>query len=73
MMEDYYKTHKTSWYEIPDNVVGVIVNPIDGTIATDDSPKKEMFFYLKGTEPSIDMSSKNLEAVFKEENKSISE
>lgn len=72
-MEDYYKTHKTSWYEIPDNVVGVIVNPIDGTIATDDSPKKEMFFYLKGTEPSIDMSSKNLEAVFKEENKSISE
>lgn len=69
-MEDYYKTHKTSWYEIPNNVVGVIVNPINGTIASDTDTKKEMFFYLKGTEPSLDMSSKDLEAVFKEENMS---
>lgn len=68
-MEDYYKTHKTSWYEIPNNVVGVIVNPITGIIASDTDTKKEMFFYLKGTEPSLDMSQKDLEAVFKEENK----
>ena len=72
-MEDYYKTHKTSWYEIPNNVVGVIVNPINGTIASDTDTKKEMFFYLKGTEPSLDMSSKDLEAVFKEENIIIKE
>ena len=67
-MEDYYKTHKTSWYDIPNNVVGVIVNPITGIIANETDTKKEMFFYLKGTEPSLDMSSKDLEAVFKEEN-----
>ena len=68
-MEDYYKTHTTSWYEIPDNVVGVLVNPITGIIADDTSTKKEMFFYLKGTEPSLN-TSKDLEAVFKEENTS---
>ena len=67
-MEDYYKTHQTSWYDIPSNVVGVIVNPITGIIASDDDTKKEMFFFLKGTEPSLDTSSKDLEAVFKEEN-----
>ncbi len=67
-MEDYYKTHKTSWYEIPNNVVGVVVNPINGIIANDTDTKKEMFFYLKGTEPSLDISSKDLETVFKEEN-----
>lgn len=72
-MEDYYKTHTTSWYEIPDNIVGVIVNPITGIVATEEDIKKEMFFYLKGTEPSLDMSSKNLEAVFQEENKKIKE
>ena len=69
-MEDYYKTHTTSWYEIPDNIVGVIVNPITGIIAKEEDTKKEMFFYLKGTEPSLDISSKNLEAVFQEENNS---
>lgn len=67
-MEDYYKTHKTTWYEIPNNVVGVIVNPITGIIANENDTKKEMFFYLKGTEPSLDITSKDLEAVFKEEN-----
>ena len=69
-MEDYYKNHKTSWYEIPNNVVGVLVNPINGIIASDTDNKKEMFFYLKGTEPSLDITSKDLEAVFKEENMS---
>lgn len=72
-MEDYYKTHKTTWYKVPNNVVGVLVNPINGIIATEEDTKKEMFFYLKGTEPSLDMSSKNLEAVFKEENNNLIE
>lgn len=72
-MEDYYKTHKTTWYKVPNNVVGVLVNPINGIIATEEDTKKEMFFYLKGTEPSLDMSYKDLEAVFKEENTSVTE
>ena len=70
-MEDYYKTHETTWYETPSNVVGVLVNPINGTL-TEDNTKKEMFFYLKGTEPSID-NTKNLENVFKEENRTVAE
>lgn len=72
-MEEYYKTHETKWYNLPGNVVGVIVNPITGIIANDTDTKKEMFFYLKGTEPSLEAYPKDLEAVFKEENISITE
>lgn len=67
-MEAYFKDHEASWYDIPENVVGVLVNPITGLIASEDAPKKEMFFYIKGTEPNLQTVSKDLDAVFKEEN-----
>lgn len=41
------------WYEIPKNVVGVIVNPITGEIATEKDKNKKMLYYIKGTEPTI--------------------
>lgn len=66
-MEAYFKDKTSSWYEIPDNIVGVLVNPITGTISKENDEKKEMFFYLKGTEPTNDNSAKDLDAVFKEE------
>lgn len=66
-MEAYFKDHEASWYDIPDNVVGVLVNPITGQIAGENDTKKEMFFYLKGTEPTLQTVSKDLDAVFKEE------
>ena len=68
-MEEYCKDKDNSWYDIPDNVVGVLVNPINGEIATDDSEKKKIFYYLKGTEPGYN-DSYNFESVFKEENSS---
>ena len=68
-MESYFKEKEASWYEIPSNVVGVLVDPITGTLATDETQNKEMFFYLKGTEPTTDSNYKDLEAVFQEENK----
>ncbi len=68
-MESYFKDHEATWYDIPDNVVGVLVNPITGIIADDNETKKEMFFYLKGTEPTNENNSKDLEAVFKEKQK----
>lgn len=68
-MESYFKDHEATWYDIPDNVVGVLVNPITGIIADDNETKKEMFFYLKGTEPANENNSKDLEAVFKEKQK----
>ena len=67
-MESYFKDHEASWYNIPDNVVGVLVDPITGLTADKKAKKKEMFFYLKGTEPIQGTASKDLDAVFKEEN-----
>lgn len=67
-MEAYFKDKETTWYTIPSNVVGVLVNPITGVIANDNDTKKEMFFYIKGTEPTLNGTTKDLDAVFKEEN-----
>jgi len=66
-MESYNKNKDNSWYDIPENVVGVLVNPITGEIAKDNDNKKKIFYYLKGTEPRT-TNLYNFEAVFKEEN-----
>ena len=66
-MENYFKDHEAKWFDIPDNIVGVLVNPITGVTATENEQKKEMFFYLKGTEPTLQIVSKDLDSVFKEE------
>jgi len=67
-MENYLKDKDNNWYEIPDNVVGVLVNPITGELADIDSDKSKLFYYLKGTEPTYNFSNKDLEEVFKQEN-----
>ena len=67
-MEAYFKDHESNWYDIPSNVVGVIVNPITGLVSNENDTKKEMFFYLKGTEPTLNSETKDLDAVFKEQN-----
>ena len=51
-VEAYLKDKKTSWYKMPDNVVGVISDPISGNPADDSTKKKKMFYYIKGTEPT---------------------
>ena len=66
-MESYFKDKETTWYDIPSNVVGVLVNPITGQIAEQTDTKKEMFFYIKGTEPTKNTNIRDLDAVFKEE------
>ena len=71
-MENYLEDKDNSWYEIPDNVVGVLVNPITGELADINSNKSKLFYYLKGTEPTYNFSNKDLESVFKDEiNKEI--
>lgn len=72
-MENYFKENEATWYEIPSNVVGSLVDPITGLPAGEDTSNKEMFFYLKGTEPSNMANYKDLEAVFQEENRSNNE
>ena len=53
-MEGYMKDKDDEWYSQPDNVVGVLVNPITGKPATDSDEKKIIEYYVKGTEPSVD-------------------
>lgn len=53
-MEEYLKDKKENWYEIPSNVVGVLVDPISGKLISDKNSanKKKILYYLKGTEPN---------------------
>ena len=51
-IEDYFKDKKTEWYQMPNDVVGVLVNPINGELAKDNSAKKKILYFIKGTEPT---------------------
>lgn len=53
-VESYLKDKKTTWYPMPDNVVGVLIDPISGKPATNETKKKKMLYYIKGTEPTDD-------------------
>lgn len=60
-VETYLKDKKDSWYEMPSNVVGALVNPISGKIASEQDKKKAILYYIKGTEPSV--NSKTLDNI----------
>ena len=51
-VEDYEKdfSNEDAWYIKPDNVIGMLVEPISGKPATNSENAKLMYF-LKGTEP----------------------
>ncbi len=55
-MEACLKEHKDAWYDIPSNVVGVFIDPISGTLATETTQKKKLMYYIKGTQPSANTS-----------------
>lgn len=68
-METYLQDKENNWYKTPENVVGVLVDPISGEPATETSNHKKIFYYIKGTQPYA--NSDNLEesiATFKETN-----
>ena len=50
--ENYLKDKKSKWYNLPSNVIGVIVDPISGKVANESTKKPTMFYYIKGTEPT---------------------
>ena len=64
-MEKYLedKDKKNEWYNMPSNVVGVLVNPLTGEIVTEETKNARIFYYIKGTEPYYD--TKDLDMVFK--------
>ena len=68
-MEEYLKDKDNSWYELPENVVGTLVNPITGELAKEGDQNSKIFYFLKGTEPSS--ITRDLESVFKEENEKM--
>ena len=51
-MEEYLKDKESTWYAMPNNVVGVLVDPISGLPADEKTDKKKILYYLKGTEPT---------------------
>ena len=51
-ISNYDIENKKEWYDIPNNVIGVIINPIDGTLANNKSKKKTIMYYINGTEPN---------------------
>ena len=65
-MEGYLKDKKSNWYKAPNNIVGVLVNPITGEISKEGDKKSKMFYFIKGTEPYSDKSY-DLDSVFKDE------
>ena len=65
-VEKYLKDKDVKWYDIPENVVGVLVNPITGELATENDQKKHVCYYIKGTEPSSDTPDKILKNVIGE-------
>ena len=65
-MEAYFKNNETNWYDKPDNVVGVLVNPITGKLPTSNEEKTTIYYYIKGTEP-YSQEPNDLETTFKEE------
>ena len=58
IMEAYLsgKKDEDTWYKTPNNVVGVAIDPISGTVASD-GKKSKILYYIKGTEPSLDKKS----------------
>ena len=52
IVENYNKDKENMWYDMPSNVVGVLVDPISGEVATENTKKPTMFYYIKGTEPT---------------------
>ena len=65
-MEEYLKDKDNFWYDLPENVVGTLVNPITGEISKEGDTNTKIFYFLKGTEPNY--INRDFESVFKEEN-----
>lgn len=57
-VEQYLKDKEVNWYKQPENVVGVLVDPISGKISS--NQKSTIFYYIKGTQPSYNDALDNL-------------
>ena len=60
IIENYLREDDDDWYEMPNNVVGVITDLNTGKQATNDSKLKKVLYYIKGTEPGYKNKSKTI-------------
>ncbi len=68
-IEECLKEKDENWYEMPNNVVGVLVDPITGELPNEKTKHERMFYYIKGTEPTYkDINLDLLIPTIKEEN-----
>ena len=51
------KSNDNTWYTMPENVVGVILDSVTGNV-TNDSKRGVVYYYIKGSEPFIKDKSK---------------
>lgn len=66
-VDNYLADKDSKWYEQPDNIIGILVNPITGEIDNTNNDKKTLFYFLKGTQPTYDDALDNLIPTIKEE------
>ncbi len=52
IMEGYLKDKEDNWYDLPNNVISVLADPITGKLATKDTEKATLLYYIKGTQPT---------------------
>ena len=45
-VESYLKNKNSSWYQIPETVIGVLVDPISGEVADENTSKPTLFYYI---------------------------
>lgn len=67
IMEGYEKNKPYKWYDTPNNVVGVLVNPITGEVANNNTKNATIMYYIKGTEPNA-LDNEKAIPVMKEKN-----
>ena len=51
-MEKYEENKDNEWYKLPKNVSAMFVDPISGKPISNNSSKKKLMYFIKGTEPS---------------------
>ena len=56
IIERYLSGKEDNWFTMPNNVVGVLANPLTGEIATKEDKNSVILYYLKGTEPSYNQN-----------------
>lgn len=56
-MENSLKDTPASWYEIPQNIIGIPLDPVTAEYVT--TGKSTMYYFVKGSEPQIYLSTSN--------------